>query len=67
MAEASSISLIKKPLTCKDKGANQNGGERQLESRYGPVQRLEPQRWRAAIKGAHVQIVSEPRVGAHES
>ena len=44
-----------------------NAGELRLESRYVPVRVLEPQRWRAAIRGAHVQIVSELRVSAPES
>ena len=63
-------------------GSNHNGDEqwsRVPMSRFslsqGPahlshnvhVQWLKPQRWRAAIRGAHVQIVSEPRVSAHES
>jgi len=46
---------------------SQKGGELRLESRHVPVRRLEPQRWRAAINGAHVQIVSEPGVSAPES
>jgi len=49
------------------KGSNHNGGELRLESRYVPVRVLEPQRWRVAIRGAQVQIVTEPRVGAPES
>jgi len=48
-------------------GSNHNDGELRLESRYVPVWVLEPQRWRVAIRGAHVQIVSKPRVSPPKS